>query len=90
MSNQEQHYTMEEIMENPTAYIERFSEGSESLKEVLSLCYSNNISTRACCKGHAGTGISHKNEPYITFEFDAENASMLTNFSMILKMMKFQ
>ena len=81
---------MEEIMENPTTYIERFSEGSESLKEVLSLCYSNNISTRACCKWHIGAGTSHKNEPYITFEFDVENASMLTNFSTIIKMMGFQ
>ena len=54
-----------------------FSEGNETLKELLTFCFENDIKTTACCSGHNGQKM-----PYIQFEFNDKNMQP------ILKMLK--
>lgn len=50
--NSERCYTQEEILKDPKYFATKFSEGNKSLEELLLFCYTNGISTLACCAGH--------------------------------------
>ena len=41
-----------ELMANKEKYAKLFSEGRESLEQLLLTCYNNNIMSHACCSGH--------------------------------------
>ena len=57
-----------------------FSEGNETLRQLLMHCFENNIETIGCCSGHDGQKM-----PYLGFKFNDKNMQaiikMLANVS---------
>ncbi len=52
-------YSMNLVMQNPSFYAKKFSEGDKQLEDFLLLCYNNGIYTRSCCNGgHRNSLIS--------------------------------
>lgn len=81
--NSERCYTKEEIMQDPKCFAQKFSEGNKSLEELLLFCYTNGISTLACCAGHENSRnlVSYAN---IVFNVQPEQYEM---FALLLETM---
>ena len=67
-----------------TKYAEEFSEGSESLKNVLLNMWNKRIRTNSCCKGHDYE--TYYSVPYLSFEID-NNSRNLMNQLLSVEMM---
>jgi hypothetical protein len=71
MINNERCYSFDELNDD---LFRRFSEGSESLFELLRYCHSNEIETRACCAGH-----NEVKKPYILLIIPKEQQYIIEN-----------
>lgn len=65
--------SFDEVKEAALAY----SEGNESLRELLEFCFSNDIWTIACCKGHSNRDDK---SGFVTFNLDYQNTRDFFNF----------
>ena len=79
--NSERSYTQEEILKDPKYFATKFSEGNKNLEELLLFCYTNGISTFACCAGHENS-INIRPYANIVFNVQPEQYEM---FSLLLE-----
>ena len=79
--NSERCYTQEEILKDPKYFATKFSEGNKNLEELLLFCYTNGISTFACCAGHENS-INLRPYANIVFNVQPEQYEM---FSLLLE-----
>ena len=72
MKNLDKSYNYEDLNKD---MLKQFSEGSNSLEELLNNCYDNKIVTRGCCVGH---DIEGENPwPYISFVIPKEQVEFI-------------
>lgn len=70
--------------------LEKFSEGSKNLEDLLKYCYQNKIITRACCIGHDNKINQENPYPYIAFVVSEEDKATLEHvFNQTLKQGEF-
>ena len=74
MANQDKCYNYDELNED---LLKQFSEGSNSLENLLKFCYENKIVTRACCIGHDDNKESENPFPYISFIIDKDQYKLM-------------
>lgn len=81
--NSEKCYTKEEIMQDPKYFAQKFSEGNKNLEDLLLFCYTNDISTLACCAGHENS-VNLRPYANIVFNVQPEQYEM---FALLLETM---